>query len=242
MALEAASRVAAALGMLAAGALLRAGGIIGEAEVQASLWTKETMRKENSNSIEIENSLNLDDNNNKKKTRQKKKKKQAGSTIANYLTLPCLALRVFSGTTATAGGPVPPLPPLPLLAAAAATALLSALLAVLAGTLVVFSGRRRPERALLTAAAVGSGGGLFTGSSSGGGSAASLSPAGAYGHALALSLAAAGGGGDGDAALPLALAWCLADAAASLASSRVLLGSWGGKAFPATYEHADGGV
>ena len=70
MALEAASRVAAALGMLAAGALLRAGGIIGEAEVQASLWTKETMRKENSNSIEIENSLNLDDNNNKKKTRQ----------------------------------------------------------------------------------------------------------------------------------------------------------------------------
>ena len=37
MALEAASRVAAVLGMLAAGALLRAGGMIGEAEVQASL-------------------------------------------------------------------------------------------------------------------------------------------------------------------------------------------------------------
>jgi len=37
MALETASLVAAALGMIAAGALLRAGGVIGEAEVQASL-------------------------------------------------------------------------------------------------------------------------------------------------------------------------------------------------------------
>ena len=41
MALEAASRVAAALGLLSAGALLRAGGMIGEAEVQASLIERE---------------------------------------------------------------------------------------------------------------------------------------------------------------------------------------------------------
>jgi len=116
----------------------------------------------------------------------------------------------------------------------AATALLSAALAAALGALAVFSGRRKPERALLTAAAVGSGGGLFTATSS----IQALSPAGSYGHALAFALAVGGG----DSVLPFALAWCLADAAASLLSSRVLLGSRGGNAFPESYEHADGGL